>query len=93
MAFKVPPHLSKEFNALKTKEEKQEFIQSYKIWLEHPHTKSLIKDFNHRIDELIKQDEQSDPLSWFQCKYQGAKNKGKRSLLRTIIKQLNPEVK
>jgi hypothetical protein len=93
VAFKVPPHLSQQFNALKTKEEKQEFIRSYKVWLDHPLTKSLLEDFEDRIDSLIKEDEETDYLSWFQCKHKTAANKGQRKLLRTIIKQLNPEVK
>lgn len=92
MAFKVPPHLSKEFNALKTKEQKQEFIQSYKIWLDNPFTGALLKDFEDRIQELIKEDERTDFVSWFQTKYTSAANKGQRALLRNVLKQLNPEV-
>lgn len=93
MAFKIPPHLREEFHSLKTKEQKQEFIQSYKIWLEHPHTQALMKDFEERVQSLIKEDERTDFVSWFQTKYHSAANKGQRQLLRNVLKQLNPEVK
>lgn len=92
MAFKVPPHLSKEFHAL-SQEERLKFIKSYHVWYNHELTQALIESLEERIDSLIKEEEQKSGFSTlFESKYYNAENKAKRKVLRELKKQLNPEV-
>lgn len=94
MQFKIPPHLSKQFSKLETKEEKDKFIKSYRYWYEHEFTRELLEHFGCLIQESLREeDSKFDFTTLFQSKYYGAGKKGERALLRKLLKQLNPEVK
>lgn len=93
MSFKIPVHLSSEFKKLKTPEEKEKFIKSYKNWYNSRFTRELLDYFDCLIQgSLLEEESKNDFITLFQSKYYGAGKKAERKLLRKVLKQLNPEV-
>jgi hypothetical protein len=83
----IPKHLSKSFNNLKDKETKLEFLQSYYRWLDDPFTVLLFSSLEHNLNEEIRTEEsESRFVSLFESKYKSAHSKGRRSVLRELLK-------
>lgn len=83
----IPKHLSKTFNNLKDKEEKLEVLNRYYSWLEDNNTVLLLSYLEQLLQEEIKSEEQENMfVSLFQSKYKTAHSKGRRSVLRELLK-------
>jgi len=87
--FKIPKHLSGEFNKL-SGEDRVQLIADYKNWYSNPLTELLINDLERRYKLLLEEAEsKNDFISLFQSKYYDAKNKAERKTLRTILEQID----
>lgn len=92
MSFKIPPYLSKEFKTLKTPQEREKFINSYRSWYDSHFTTELLEHLSCLIQgSLLDQDSEFNFSTLFQSKYYEAGKKGERNVLRKILKQVNPE--
>ena len=86
--FKVPKHLSKQFNSLDT-EGKEKFIRSYKVWYDSELTQALISDLEKKIQDSIVQEEQETSFTTlFQSKYHKARVLAERSTVRKLLNSL-----
>jgi len=80
--------MSKLFSSKKTKEQKDELVQTYKNWFNHEITQELLKDLQATLDSLNdEEDSKVDFVSLFQSKHSQAFYKGQRKVLKKIIKQ------
>jgi hypothetical protein len=87
--FRVPRASSARFNSLPTKEDKEKFISSYKAWKNNPFTKELIVLLENDLDKEVEAEEsKSDFLSRFQFTFSSALSRGKRSVLRKLLKTI-----
>ena len=87
--FVLPKASSKRFHSLKTKEEKDKFILEYKSWRNHPFTKDLMELLESELEhEIEKEDSKNSFMSKFEFGFSTAFSRGKRSLLRKLIKQI-----
>lgn len=87
--FRVPRASSARFNSLPTKEDKEKFISSYKAWKNNPFTKELIVLLENDLDKEVEAEEsKSDFLSRFQFGFSSALSRGKRSVLRKLLKTI-----
>ena len=87
MEHVIPKHLSKEFSSLKTKELKLEFLNKYYNWLEDTNTLLFLSYLKDLLEEEIRLEEKENMfVSLFQSKYKHAHSKGRRSILRELIK-------
>ena len=87
--FLIPKASAKRFHSLKSKEEKDKFIAEYKSWRNHPFTKDLISQLEDELKhELEKEDNKTSFVSRFEFGFSSAVSRGKRSLLRKLIKQI-----
>ena len=83
----IPKHLSKTFNTLKDKEEKLEVLNKYYKWLEDNNTVLLLSYLEQLLQEEIRSEEQENMfVSLFQSRYKAAHSKGRRSVLRELLK-------
>lgn len=89
MQHKIPPFLTREFGSLKTKEEKDELMQMYRIWKNNDITELFKQYLEH---EMTKAQEESDSkfnfISWFHKKEFSSYYKGVRQTVRKLLKQL-----
>lgn len=84
--IKLPRASSSRFHSLRTKEEKDKFIQQYKAWKNNPFTKEFISFLEAELESEIESEEKKDSfLSRFQFNFSVAVSKGKRSVLRKLI--------
>lgn len=87
--FRIPRASSERFNALPTKEDKQKFISAYKAWKNNPFTKELTTLLESELQKEIEAEEsKSDFLSKFQFGFSQAVSKGKRLILRKLLKTI-----
>lgn len=86
---RIPPASYKRFQSLPSREAKDDFFRSYQEWLNHPFTKDFIFYMNEMLErEIIENESKTDFWSRFQYKYSEAFSKGKRTLLRKLIKEI-----
>lgn len=89
MAKKIPAFLSDQHHAAKSMEAKKELLERFDIWSCSDITKSYIVYLEKHLDLLQKEDEEkTDWLSLFHFRYKQAHNKGQRTLLRKLLKQI-----
>lgn len=86
---RIPRASSERWNSLATKEEKDKFVQQYKSWKQNPFTKELILHLEKlAVEESIQQDKKENFLSLFSFRFSEAVSRGKRLVLRELIKQI-----
>lgn len=77
------------WSALNTKEEKDKFVQQYKTWKNNPFTKELIEYIDKlAVEESVQQDKKENFFSLFAFRFSEAVSRGKRLVLRELIKQI-----
>lgn len=87
--IRIPAFLSKVFNSLESKDEKDVFIDGYKHWRKSEYTEALIEFIESSLNSKIRdEEERKDFISLFQSKYYSAHNKGYRLALRDFQKQI-----
>lgn len=87
--YRIPPFLSGEHHKANNPKEKQALLEQYVIWSKHDITKQYIMWLEKQLIDLQQKDEdKTDWLSVFQFKYTQAHTKGKRSVLRNLLKVL-----
>lgn len=72
-----------------TQTELQEKLKLFKVWANDTVTNDFKLSLEKRLEVLIKDEEKENPISWFQSRYNRAKNLAKRELLRSLIKDLS----
>lgn len=86
---RIPKASSERWSSLTSKEEKDKFVQQYKTWKNNPFTKELILNLEKQLtEELVQQDKKDSFISLFSFRFSEAVSKGKRSILRELIKQI-----
>lgn len=84
---RIPIYSSKRFNSLSSKEDKDNFVKSYKSWLKNPFTRELIDHLNKELQREIEESEKDiNFFTRFQFRFAEAYCKGKRSVLRKLLK-------
>jgi hypothetical protein len=68
--------------------EKERMMKEWMALSNHDSVAYLKKHFLDKLDKLAKEDEGASFSSWFQTKWQWAKNYGKRQAYREIIKEM-----
>lgn len=87
--FRVPKASAERFNSLPTKEDKAKFISAYKSWKNNTFTKEFITLLELELEKEIEQEENKiDFLSRFQFGFSSAVAKGRRLILRKILKTI-----
>lgn len=83
---KVPRFLSKDFAGLSSTEEKKKLLDDFDIWKSSFITKSYILFLEQELEKIVREDEdKTDWLSAFAYRYKQSHNKGKRSILRSLL--------
>jgi len=86
---RIPSFLSRLHHKATTTEEKRKVLEQKDIWLANQITKEYKLFLEKQLESLLKEDEEkTDWLSIFHWKYKKAHNKGKRTILRSLLKQL-----
>lgn len=86
---RIPKASSERWSSLTSKEEKDKFVQQYKTWKNNPFTKEFIANLEKQLtEELVQQDKKDSFISLFSFRFSEAVSKGKRSILRELIKQI-----
>lgn len=86
---RIPRASVERWNSLTTKEEKDKFVQQYRNWKNNPYTKELISHLERMaVEESINQDKKENFLSLFVFRFSEAVSRGKRLVLRELIKQI-----
>lgn len=86
---RIPRASVERWNSLTTKEEKDKFVQQYRNWRNNPYTKELITHLERMaVEESINQDKKENFLSLFVFRFSEAVSRGKRLVLRELIKQI-----
>lgn len=86
---RIPKASSERWTSLSTKEEKDKFVQQYKNWRNNPFTKELIQHLERlAVEESIQQDKKESFISLFSFRFSEAVSRGKRLVLRELIKQI-----
>lgn len=86
---RIPRASVERWNSLTTKEEKDKFVQQYRNWRNNPYTKELISHLERMaVEESINQDKKENFLSLFVFRFSEAVSRGKRLVLRELIKQI-----
>lgn len=86
---RIPRASVERWNALTTKEDKDKFVQQYRNWKNNPFTKELINYLDKlAVEESINQDKKENFLSLFVFRFSEAVSRGKRLVLRELIKQI-----
>jgi hypothetical protein len=80
----IPEFLS----SVPNQEEKARLMKQYLQWKRWEIAEIVVAHYEDKLEKLIEEDEKDSPLSWFQYKWNTAQRKGKRSILRKIIKDL-----
>lgn len=87
---RIPAFLSRLHHAETSKEGKARLLEQKDIWKGDKITKEYKLHLEKQLELLLKEDEEkTDWLSVFHWKYKKAHNKGKRTILRSLIKQLS----
>lgn len=86
---RIPLASKDRWSSLSTKEEKDKFVQQYNSWKKNPFTQELIKYYEAQlIKETESQDKEQGFLSLFSFRFSEAVSRGKRIILRELIKQI-----
>lgn len=86
---RIPRASIERWNSLTTKEEKDKFVQQYRTWKNNPFTKELIAHLDKlAVEESIQQDKKESFISLFSFRFSEAVSRGKRLVLRELIKQI-----
>lgn len=89
MQHKIPPFLTKEFGRMKTKEDKDELLQRYRMWKNNDITELFNAYIKYELEQAQENnDKKYDFISWFQKKEYHSFYKGTRAILRKLLKQL-----
>lgn len=84
---RIPRASQARWSSLQTKEEKDKYVQQYKAWKNNPFTKELIEHLSTSLEaESVNQDKETGFLSLFQFRFSEAVARGKRTVLRELIK-------
>ncbi len=84
---RIPRASQARWSTLQTKEEKDKYVQQYKSWKQNPFTKELIEHLTASLEaESVNQDKETGFLSLFQFRFSEAVARGKRTVLRELIK-------
>jgi hypothetical protein len=86
--IRIPRFLQERFSECKSKKEKDELSTKYKRFLNDPILEELVKYCSKELEREIKEEESKSFVSAFLFKYSFAFSRGKRSLLRTLLKQI-----
>lgn len=69
--------------------EKKEIVMKEWLQVSRSHTVEQLANYlQQEVDRLVREDEKSSFTTWFQTKWNRAKNLGKREVLRKLIKDL-----
>jgi hypothetical protein len=90
MSFKINKIVREEFTKLKTKEEKDKFIEEYRAWSKGRFAQMLLESLEKELGLLIKDSESVDARSEWEFNLKEVKGRAKRNVLRQIIKELTP---
>ena len=86
---RIPRASVERWNTLTTKEEKDKFVQQYRTWKNNPFTKEFILFLEkQQQEESLQQDKKENFLSLFSFRFSEAVSRGKRIVLRELIKQI-----
>lgn len=92
MSFKIPAFARDHFHQL-SESEQATFVKNYRSWYKSPISQLLVKDFNSHIEKLVKEDEQlSGKTTEFELTVSMVRTRAIRKFLRTLLKDINPEV-
>lgn len=84
---RIPVYSSKRFNSLVNKNDKDEFVKSYKSWLNSSFTKELLEHLEKELQREIEASEkETNFLTRFNFRFTEAHSKGKRTVLRKLLK-------
>lgn len=86
---RIPIYSSKRFNSLPSKKDKDDFINNYKSWLNSSFTRELIEFLDKDLQREIEESEKDiNFFTRFQYRFSEAYSKGKRSVLRKLLKTI-----
>lgn len=86
---RIPLASKDRWSILSTKEDKDKFVQQYNTWKKNPFTQELIKHYEELLQkEIAEQDKERGFLSLFHFRFSEAVSRGKRLLLRDLLKQI-----
>lgn len=86
---RIPKASLNRWSSLATKEDKDKFVQQYKTWKKNPFTIEYINYLESELlNESVSQDRKEGFLSLFQFRFSEAISRGKRILLRELIKNI-----
>lgn len=86
---RIPLASKDRWSSLSTKEEKDKFVQQYNTWKKNPFTQELIKHYESMlVKETDTQDKEQGFLSLFHFRFSEAVSRGKRIILRELLKQI-----
>lgn len=84
---RIPRASQARWGSLQTKEEKDKYVQQYKAWKNNQFTKEFLEHMNQTLEfESVNQDKETGFLSLFQFRFSEAVARGRRSVLRELIK-------
>lgn len=84
---KIPHFASSEFRSVSVKD-RGEFVAQLNNWKASQMAEALVQHLRAEVEKSYKVEEQAEPESRFQAEYITARERGKRSALRDLIKQL-----
>lgn len=86
---RIPKASLNRWSSLTTKEDKDKFVQQYRTWKKNPFTQEFIEHLESELLlETANQDKKEGFLSLFQFRFSEAISRGKRILLRELIKNI-----
>jgi hypothetical protein len=86
---RIPIASKERWASLSTKEEKDKFVQQYNTWKRSPFTQELIKYYEVQlIKETEMHDKEQGFFSLFAFRFSEAVSRGKRIILRELLKQI-----
>lgn len=86
---RIPSFLVKTFSELKTQEERDEFVQKFRIWLSNDITELFQEYVESKIEENRNAEEKNTSfLSRFDFNFKTAHSRGERTAYKTLLKQL-----
>jgi hypothetical protein len=84
---RIPRASQARWSSLQTKEEKDKYVQQYKAWKSNQFTKEFLEHMSQTLEaESVNQDKETGFLSLFQFRFSEAVARGRRSVLRELIK-------
>ena len=85
----IPAFLGKTFRELETKEQKDVFAQQLRMWMSNDITEELVRHLKEELDAHERNDDKDTSfVTEFQFNFKEAYNRGERTALRSLLKQL-----